>query len=283
MSQEMCETAKIILATPSKPIATAGCENIDIKWKSITGATLYMLYRNDALIASLPDTAWTDYDPGISSVCYKVMASNSCGDSPPSQKTCNALKTPPDASSITPAVSPVNPEIGHNYTISWPSVSGASSYVLYESGIQIDSGVFLSKTFNKHSYNSFRYEVSGCNGCGCGGKSNQCIIDIALDISNADDMSLPTSYAISQNYPNPFNSATKISFDVPHLSHVSIEIFDIMGRRLVLIIDQDMPAGKYNIVWTGIDANGINAPSGVYFYKMKAEGFVESRKMMILK
>jgi hypothetical protein len=89
---------------------------------------------------------------------------------------------------------------------------------------------------------------------------------------------LPTVYSIEQNYPNPFNSLTTIKFDLPKQSYVDVEIYDILGRIVGSPLHQEMPAGHHQIIW-----NSGGSPSGVYFYRIQAGEFTQTRKMMLLK
>ena len=89
---------------------------------------------------------------------------------------------------------------------------------------------------------------------------------------------LPGSFALRQNYPNPFNAITSISYDLPSRSNVKIEIFDILGRLIETLGDGEKPAGRYQVSW---DAGDMS--SGVYFYKITADGFIDIKKMSLLK
>jgi len=101
----------------------------------------------------------------------------------------------------------------------------------------------------------------------------------------------PESFSLSQNYPNPFNPVTNIKFDIPKSGLVKITVFDLLGRELTTLVNEQMQPGSYNVDW---DAS--NYPSGVYFYRLEAgdpstgspkgqtgRGFVESKKMVLVK
>jgi hypothetical protein len=90
-------------------------------------------------------------------------------------------------------------------------------------------------------------------------------------------------FLLEQNYPNPFNPSTTIPFDTPSSGRVRVEIFDVHGRLVRALIDQSMPAGAHAITWDGRDDAGNTARSGVYFYRLEANGTTEARKMVILK
>ena len=88
----------------------------------------------------------------------------------------------------------------------------------------------------------------------------------------------PSQFALYQNYPNPFNPTTEIAFSLPHAGQATLEIYNIMGQKVVTLADERLEAGQHTYQW---DASG-NA-SGVYFYRLSAEGKVETKKMLLLK
>ena len=94
---------------------------------------------------------------------------------------------------------------------------------------------------------------------------------------------LPTGYSLAQNYPNPFNPSTSIAFNMPVSGHAKIEIFNVLGRSTAVIFDGQAEVGLNNVVWDGRDANGNATASGVYFYRLTADKYTETRKMMLLK
>ena len=90
--------------------------------------------------------------------------------------------------------------------------------------------------------------------------------------------SLPSDYALGQNYPNPFNPVTTISFSLPVASHVTLEVYNVMGQRVTTVSDGFYEAGVHACEW-----NGSAVASGVYFYRIETPEFVETKKMMLLK
>ena len=94
---------------------------------------------------------------------------------------------------------------------------------------------------------------------------------------------LPKSHFLRQNKPNPFNPETVIDFTIPNRSRVTLEIYDILGRNIKTLVDETKPAGKYSVRWTGIDKSGRPVGSGIYFYRLKAGEYIETRKMTLLK
>ncbi|HAX49162.1 MAG TPA: T9SS type A sorting domain-containing protein [Ignavibacteria bacterium] len=89
---------------------------------------------------------------------------------------------------------------------------------------------------------------------------------------------IPVQYELSQNYPNPFNPVTNIRFSIPKEGFVTLKVFDITGREVRTLINEDLGAGKYNI-----DFSGADLASGVYFYRMETGSFSEVKKMILVK
>jgi len=88
----------------------------------------------------------------------------------------------------------------------------------------------------------------------------------------------PMNFWLSQNYPNPFNPKTAISFQLSANSFVSLRVFDVLGREVAVLVNEEKPAGVYRVAW---DAR--NLPSGVYLYRLHAGAFVETRKKLLLR
>ena len=88
----------------------------------------------------------------------------------------------------------------------------------------------------------------------------------------------PYTFALAQNYPNPFNPSTNITFSIPSKSFVSLKVFDVIGNEVAAIISEEMDAGNYSTEW---NAEGI--PSGVYFYRLQAGAFSETKKLTLIR
>ena len=94
---------------------------------------------------------------------------------------------------------------------------------------------------------------------------------------------IPYTYELSQNYPNPFNPITNIKYSIPKNSIVSLTIYDILGRQIIQLIDKEISAGAHNILWDGKNNTGEFVSTGIYYYKLEADNFVKTRKMILLK
>ena len=94
---------------------------------------------------------------------------------------------------------------------------------------------------------------------------------------------VPESFKLHQNYPNPFNPDTRIDFDLPQSSRVALAVFNVLGRKVKTLINEQMPAGTHTVVWDGREDNGNPVASGVYLYRLETGSSVFTRKMMLLK
>jgi len=93
-----------------------------------------------------------------------------------------------------------------------------------------------------------------------------------------DDEIMPLTYALHPNYPNPFNPATHIQFTIPEQTDVKLQIFDVLGRQVDVLVNKTLPIGNHEILWSP-----NNLSSGFYFYKLEAGSFMQTRKMILLK
>ncbi len=94
---------------------------------------------------------------------------------------------------------------------------------------------------------------------------------------------LPATFRLYQNYPNPFNPSTEIRFDLPAASHVVVEVFNLLGRRVRSLGDTYLDSGSHCFEWDGTDDAGREVASGAYFYRVETDETVETKKMLLLK
>jgi hypothetical protein len=89
---------------------------------------------------------------------------------------------------------------------------------------------------------------------------------------------VPMQFSLSQNYPNPFNPTTSIQYSVISTRHVSLKIYDLLGREVGTLVNEVMQPGTYTVQW-----NAVNNASGVYLYRLTAGDFVQVRKMVLIR
>lgn len=103
---------------------------------------------------------------------------------------------------------------------------------------------------------------------------------LAVKIQNVD---LPKTFDISQNYPNPFNPSTTIRYSLQRTSQVEIAVFNLLGEKVRTLEEGEQRPGEYLTTWDGTDQQGKSVASGVYFYRIKAGDFTDTRKMVLMK
>lgn len=98
-----------------------------------------------------------------------------------------------------------------------------------------------------------------------------------------DESSLPATFALKQNYPNPFNPTTTIEYDVPKSCHVHLIIYDVLGRHVCSLIDQQENAGRHQKIWNGTNERGIPVSGGLYFCRLQAGDYRSVVKMVLVR
>jgi glucuronoarabinoxylan endo-1,4-beta-xylanase len=99
-----------------------------------------------------------------------------------------------------------------------------------------------------------------------------------VGVEKEEGTAKPSSYSLEQNYPNPFNPSTSLSYQLPENSFVSLKVFDLLGREVATLVNQEQASGKYRV-----EFNAGNIPSGIYIYMLNAGNYKETKKMMLLK
>ena len=114
---------------------------------------------------------------------------------------------------------------------------------------------------------------------GSGSDTTPFHFSIVEAVSNEDDdFETPNSFELNQNFPNPFNPTTTISYSLPKISFVSLKVYDLLGQEIITLVNEQLGAGKRSV---SFDASGL--ASGVYVYRLEAGGFIETRKMTLIK
>ncbi|MFZ4619570.1 MAG: CHRD domain-containing protein [Bacteroidota bacterium] len=94
---------------------------------------------------------------------------------------------------------------------------------------------------------------------------------------------IPEAFSLSQNYPNPFNPSTRIEFGLPVQSGVTLKVYDIIGREVATLFSGHRNAGRFTVEWNGKDQFNSSVASGIYFYRLEAGSFIQTKKMILLK
>lgn len=95
--------------------------------------------------------------------------------------------------------------------------------------------------------------------------------------------SAPIAFSLSQNFPNPFNPETTIHYDIMRNTHVTIDIYNMVGQHVRTLVSEFKTAGSHTVTWDGKSQSGVQVSNGIYFYSMKAGNFMQTRKLMLMK
>jgi hypothetical protein len=115
------------------------------------------------------------------------------------------------------------------------------------------------------------------------GNVNAAVMHVFVETATGADVPTPPTFGLGQNYPNPFNPYTIITYDLPVDCRVKLEIYNALGQRVATLVDRHQEAGTRAARWDGKDAAGRAVSSGVYFYRLQAGGFAETKKLVLLR
>ena len=100
---------------------------------------------------------------------------------------------------------------------------------------------------------------------------------------NEESVNIPTTFYLNQNYPNPFNPSTTIEYGLPQSGHVELTVFNALGQKVLTLVNEDQPAGIQRVVWNGTNDRGIRVASGMYLYRIKANGTTNIKRLLLIK
>jgi hypothetical protein len=192
------------------------------------------------------------------------------------------LLSPPNGQNIT----------GVSCELSWTAIPEATSYMIqvatdstFQSGIVVDAyttGETRYVVEGLQSLAQYFWRVRGKNNISTGPWSGTWFFSATSSVA-AESSTGITKFALFQNYPNPFNPETRISFQVPRRSPISVKIYDLRGGEIAVLADKIFVPGQYDLTWTGTDNQGRSVPSGVYICRLAVGNGVFSRKMILIR
>ena len=106
---------------------------------------------------------------------------------------------------------------------------------------------------------------------------------VSVTLSKLDENPIPENFSLDQNYPNPFNNTTVIKYSVPENSDISLVIYDILGNQIIKTKNNNVKPGVYSFKWKGNNSNGLKVATGLYFYQLKTNNFISTKKMLLVK
>jgi photosystem II stability/assembly factor-like uncharacterized protein len=251
----------------------SGSSSSGVIWKTTNGGVNWYDQYNNQLIASLAMTSLTTgYGVGFNGTIVKTVTG---GETVP---LAPVLLSPANNSSnvsLTP-------------TLFWNTVNGATSYKVLVSSMITFGNIVDSATVTTNQRtippgklniaSTYYWKVCANNQYGSSPYSDAWNFSTVITGIEKISNDLPKSFSIAQNYPNPFNPTTSIKFDIPKSSFVKISIYDISGKEVATLVNEQLQPGTYETDW-----NASAFSSGVYFYKILAGNYTETKRMLLIK
>jgi len=146
------------------------------------------------------------------------------------------------------------------------------------------SSVTLEATKTQNPSHSMLFLYHDANSGGTGIRKEEPRFEqVSVALSGGVNSGLPAEYALEQNYPNPFNPSTKIAFALPMAGKVEISVYNVLGQEVNTLVNEELTAGNHTIEWDGRNNSGGSVSSGIYFYRIVAGDFSQTKKMLMLK
>ncbi|KAF0149137.1 MAG: hypothetical protein FD143_2777 [Ignavibacteria bacterium] len=228
---------------------------------------------------------------GQTTYYWRVTASNLAGESVFSDVRSFTTGFPVPPQLVSPAdkttETPLNP------MLAWKKTATANKYRLQVAdGLSILPSIIIvdstltdtTVTLKKLNINRiYTWSVMALNQYGNSGLAEPFKFKTVVS-SNINYETVPNNYALDQNYPNPFNPSTIISYKLQAASHVTLKVYDVLGREVVTLVDEFKQAGTYKATFDTRHAElSQSIPSGIYFYRLTAGSFTETKKMTLMK
>ncbi len=279
------------------PAPNAGriTKDSNLVWSAVPGAVLYRLQ-----IAADSGFSQKIFDQEIGSISYKlttvelglkkyfwrVYANNggyksgySAIRSFATAVSIPQLVTPPTGSSDQPANvllgwSPVNGAVSYHVQVATNALFTQSALVFDQKGItdttkQMSGLQTLKKHYWRVSAETAEYE---------GAFGLQWNFTTGLSTSVTQSEAVPSEFSLGQNFPNPFNPSTTITYAIPSAEAVTLKVFDVLGKEIATLVNETKSPGRFSVAF-----DAAASVSGIYFYQLRAGGFVETKKMVLMK
>lgn len=211
---------------------------------------------------------WTDSRDGNTEIYYKR---NLLGNLQPPTQPQNFLANAVSSSRINLSWSDNYNEA--NYKIDRSS-DGGLNWITIAFPVQ-NTVFYYDSTLNSNTIYDYRILAANSVGVSPYNYTFDTTFNIVAVIHN---VLIPQEYKLYQNYPNPFNPSTTIEFDIKSKGIVKLSVIDVLGNRVSILLNKDLVPGSYKIDW-----DAINYSSGIYFYKLEAENYADSKKMVLIK
>jgi len=304
-------------ASPSGFDISAGEESAFLNWNSNNEEDLagYNIFRKESgeytkIASGVTDTFYYDYGlTNGTTYSYKITAYDDILPDYNESDYTTEIQTIPSSdhhiSAPVPAYPADNVYTSYNFTFrANPSteysqerpdltyqiaVSQDSTFynmVVFETGIEPEnSTVLYPLKVNLEHNQKYWWKLKAFDGLFSSDWSTvqTFTVDTTIAVGIEEEKELPTTFKLYHNYPNPFNPYTTIRFDIPKFSNVSLKIYNILGQEVKTLVSGKLAPGEYKILWDGRNDYGIRVSSGMYFYRIIAGKFIQTKKMVLLK
>jgi len=256
--------------------------------------TFYMDARTDMLFhASELNAVWGNSPARIMGVSFNVLNA--------SPQVMNGLTIKVQQTTLTSLTGFLNSEWNTVYTGNFTMLGSGWVYFPFSPFVwNGTSNLVMEVCFNNNSIGAntnvaatnkagvtWHQSLDLATGSGCtdlmggGLQVNRPNVGFALNVLTSGDepgYGVPEKYSLGQNYPNPFNARTVIRFQLPAVSDVTIRVYDVLGKEVAMLVNEEKSAGSY-----AVDFDATMLSSGIYFYRMSVGGYTETRRMVVIK
>jgi hypothetical protein len=291
------------LTSPAVPVAVSpanNAANVPVEysfiWYSAEGAIYYYLqiatdsaFNNLAINdATLLDTFKVINLSHNQTYFWRIAAQNQNGTS--AFSLVNKFETAAAAPAIVALLLPLNGTTldSASVTLSWTPVNGAANYWVEIDNDSLFTSPLIDSTLtgNTYLYSNFSegnyfWRVRGGNSAGWGEFSSTWSFNLTLNSVN--DGSIVAGYHLYSNYPNPFNPSTTIKFRIPETGVVSMKVYDMLGKEIKTLVNEEMSSGEFNVSWDGRNNSGEMVSSGSYIINMNSGSYNSSIKVALMK
>lgn len=182
----------------------------------------------------------------------------------------------------TNASDPDSEPLTYNFYLSGEDLITGATFDTLISGIP-DTTIFISSNLLNNNY-SYLWTVDVSDGLLLTASTNAWRFTFVHATAISDQgMNIPATFDLGQNYPNPFNPTTNINYQIPIQNDVEVAVYNILGEKIRVLVDENQTAGFYTLQWDSKNDTGNQVAAGIYFYRISTEKFTNSKKMLLLK
>ena len=260
----------------------AGLTSYQVWSLVVSGTNLFAGTTSGAFLSTNNGTSWTAINTGLTTTYVRVLAVSGTNLFAGTQGGGVFLSTNNGTSWMAISVGLTNTQVLSLVISGTNLFAGTSGGGVFLSTNNGTSWTAVNTGLTNTSVNALAVSSNGSGGTNLfagttSGAWRRPLSEMVISVERLST-DLPTHVSLDQNYPNPFNPATTISFSLPSKSFVSLKVFDALGREVSNLVSEELVGGTYSRRW-----NAATLPSGVYFYRMQAGDYMETKEMILLR